>query len=45
MYDKLVAKVKNIDTSRFILKTNYDTDKSDWEQKISDADKKNSWYK
>ena len=26
-YDKLVAKVNNIDTSRFVLKTKYDTDK------------------
>ena len=40
MYDKLVAKVNNIDTSGFVLKTKYDTDKSDLEQKISDADKK-----
>ena len=28
VYDKLVAKVNNIDTSRFVLKTKYDTDKS-----------------
>ena len=28
VYDKLVAKVNNIDTSGFILKTKYDTDKS-----------------
>ena len=27
VYDKLVAKVNNIDTSRFVLKTKYDTDK------------------
>ena len=39
-YDKLVAKVNNIDTKRFVLKTTYDTDKSDLEKKISDADKK-----
>ena len=32
MYDKLVAKVNNIDSSRFVLKTKYDTDKSDLEQ-------------
>ena len=38
--DKLVAKVNNFDTSGFILKTKYDTDKSDLEKKISDADKK-----
>ena len=40
MYDKLVAKVNNIDTSVFVLKTKYDTDKSDWEKKVSDASKK-----
>ena len=39
-HDKLVAKVNNIDTSGFVLKTKYDTDKSDLEKKISDADKK-----
>ena len=27
VYDKLVAKVNSIDTSGFVLKTNYDTDK------------------
>ena len=27
VYHKLVAKVNNIDISRFILKTKYDTDK------------------
>ena len=37
MYDKLVAKVNSIDTSGFVLKTNYDTDKSDLENKISDT--------
>ena len=26
VYEKLVAKVNNIDTSRFVLKTKYDTD-------------------
>ena len=40
VYDKLVAKVNNIDTTGFILKTTYDTDKSDLEKKISGADKK-----
>ena len=44
MYDKLVAKVSNIDISVFVLKPKYKTDKSDLEKKISDADKKNSWY-
>ena len=33
MYDKLVAKVNNIDTSGFVLKTKCDTDKSELEQK------------
>ena len=33
VYDKLVAKVNNIDTSGFVLKTKYDTDKSDLEKK------------
>ena len=40
MYDKLVAKVNNIDTSGFFKKTKYDIDKSDLEKKISVADKK-----
>ena len=34
VYDKLVTKVNNIDTSGFVLKTNYDTDKSELENKI-----------
>ena len=34
--DKLVAKVNDIDTSKFILKTKYDTDKSELENKIAD---------
>ena len=29
VYDELVAKVNNIDTSGFVLKTKYNTDKSD----------------
>ena len=33
MYDKLVAKVDNIDTSGFALKTKYNTDKSELENK------------
>ena len=36
-YDKLVAKVNSIDTSEFVLKTKYDTDKSELENKISDT--------
>ena len=38
-YNKLVTKVDNIDTTGFVLKTTYDTDKSDLEKKISDAEK------
>ena len=34
MYDKLVAKVNNIDTSDFVIKTNYQTDKTELEKKI-----------
>ena len=34
VYNKLVAKVDNIDTSEFVLKTKYDTDKSELENKI-----------
>ena len=30
-----MAKVDNIDTSRFVLKTKYDTDKSELEKKNS----------
>ena len=37
VYDKLVAKVNNIDTSTFVLKTKYDTDKSKLENKIPDT--------
>ena len=40
VYDKSVAKVNRIGISGFVLKTKYDTDKSDLEKKISDADKK-----
>ena len=36
VYYKLVAKVDNIDTSGFVLKTKYDTDKSELENKIPD---------
>ena len=39
-YNKSVAKVDNIDTTGFVLKTTYDTDKSDLEKKISNVDKK-----
>ena len=37
VYDKLVTKVNNIDTSRFALKTKYDADKSELENKIPDT--------
>ena len=33
-YDKLVAKVNSIDTSAFVLKTKYDTDKAELEKKF-----------
>ena len=36
VYDKLVAKVNNIDTSDFVLKTKYQTDKAKLEKEISD---------
>ena len=36
-YDKLVTKVNNIDTSRFVLKTKYDRDKSKLENKVPDT--------
>ena len=36
-YNKLVNKVNNIDTSRFILKTKYDADKIESEKKIPDT--------
>ena len=36
VYDKLVARVNSIDTSGFVLKTKYDTDKSELENKIPD---------
>ena len=37
VYDKLVAKVENIDTSDFVLKTKYETDKTELENKIPDV--------
>ena len=36
-YDKLVAKVNSIDTSGLVLKSKYDTDKSELENKIPDT--------
>ena len=37
VYNQLVAKVNNIDTGGFVLKTKYDTDKSELEKKIPDT--------
>ena len=37
VYDKLVATVNNIDTSEFVLKTKYNTDKTEIEKKIADV--------
>ena len=37
VYDKLVAKVNKIGTSEFVLKTKYDSDKSEIENKIPDT--------
>ena len=42
VYEKLVAKVNNIETSGFVLKTKYDTDKSDLEKIIGKVGQKNS---
>ena len=46
VYDKLAVNVNNIDTSDFVLKTRYQTDKRELEKKIPDvtdfAKKKNS---
>ena len=41
-YDKLVGKVENIDIANFISKTKYEKDGSDFEDKISKIDKKNT---
>ena len=40
LYDKLVAKVNNLDTTGFDLKTKYDTDKAELKKKIDDFEKK-----
>ena len=34
VYDKLAAKVNSIDTSAFVLKTKYQTDRTELEKKI-----------
>ena len=36
-YDKLVAKVNSIDNSDFVLKTKYDTDKTEMKRKNRDT--------
>ena len=46
VYNKLVAKVDNMDTSDFVLKTKYSTDKTKLENKIPDTSglvKKNNY--
>ena len=42
VYDKLVAKVNAIDTSGFVLKTKYDTNKSGLEKKINRSRQENT---
>ena len=37
VYDKLAAKVNNIDTNEFVLKTKFHTDKAEFEKKIPDV--------
>ena len=37
VHDKLAAKVNNIDTSQFVLKTKYQTNKTELENKIPDV--------
>ena len=37
VYDKLAAKVNNIDTSNFVLRAKYQTGKTELEKKIPDA--------
>ena len=37
VYHKLVAKVNNIDTNDFVLKTKYQTDKTELEKKVSNV--------
>ena len=37
VYVKLVSKVNNIDTNDFVLKTKYNTDKAELENKIPDS--------
>ena len=37
VYDKLAAKVNNIDTSDFVLNTKYNTDKSEFEKILDNS--------
>ena len=37
VYEKLVTKINNIDTGDFVLKTKYQTDKTEVEKKIPDV--------
>ena len=37
VYDKLAAKLNNIDTSTFVLKAKYQTDKEESEKKVPDV--------
>ena len=37
VYDKIVAKVNNIDTIEFVLKSKYDADKTELEKKNRDT--------
>ena len=43
VYDKFVAKVNSIDTSAYVLKTKYDTDKSELKNKIPELVKKTDY--
>ena len=40
VYDKLAANVNAIHTNGYVLRSKYDTDKSDLEKEINDTDKK-----
>ena len=37
VYNKLVEKIKNIDSSDFVLKTNHQEDKTELEKKLRDV--------
>ena len=39
-HNKLVTKIDDVDTTVFVLKTKYDTEKPDLEKEIGDLDKK-----